>query len=124
MGMVQVYVIEFECGSLYVGLTRNLPRRMEEHQRRQSPSTRRFPGGFKLIYPRAFESYAQARQHEKLLKARARNQTYCRTLRFTPTADVNPIPGGAFYDPFIMQNIYFGYIRYTQYELGTFQAGT
>jgi len=67
-GPVWVYALEFEGGSIYVGFTKDLTRRMAEHRRRQSPSTRRLPAQFKLIYQQAFESYAEARQHEKFLK--------------------------------------------------------
>src|SRR6476659_10091584 len=42
--MVVVYALLFEDGSTYIGLTKELERRLEEHRRRQSPSTRRFQG--------------------------------------------------------------------------------
>ena len=69
MGSIWVYALQFEDGSIYVGLTKDLSRRMEEHLRRQSPSTRKLPGHFKLIYQKAFESYSEARKHEKYLKS-------------------------------------------------------
>jgi len=69
--MISVYAIRFEEGAIYVGLTKDLDRRMEEHRRRQSPSTRRFMGQFSLIYQQAFETYPEARKHEKYLKSGA-----------------------------------------------------
>src|SRR5262245_5583991 len=56
---------------LYVGLTKDLPRRHIEHARRQSPSTRRLQGELELIYRRDFPTYAQARRYEKFLKSGA-----------------------------------------------------
>jgi predicted GIY-YIG superfamily endonuclease len=66
-----VYVIEFEQGERYVGMTEDLDRRLGEHRRRQSPSTRRFHGEFLVCYRREFPSYSEARGHEKFLKSGA-----------------------------------------------------
>ncbi len=33
-----VYALRFPGGETYVGLTKDLPRRLEEHRRRQSPA--------------------------------------------------------------------------------------
>jgi putative endonuclease len=68
---VVVYAIRFENGEIYVGMTDDLDRRMTEHRRRQSPSTRRFRGGFEIIYQATFPDYRQARAHEKFLKSGA-----------------------------------------------------
>ena len=46
MESVTVYALRFEEGQVYVGLTNDLPRRLGEHRRRQSPSTKRFEGEF------------------------------------------------------------------------------
>jgi len=66
---VTVYVLEFAASRLYVGMTKDLDRRLKEHQRRQSPSTRGLKGEFELIYQRGFPNYAEARKHEKFLKS-------------------------------------------------------
>ena len=50
MPAVTVYAIRFDSGETYVGITANLPRRLEEHRRRQSPSTRKFLGEFAVIH--------------------------------------------------------------------------
>ena len=71
MNKVVVYALRSETGQLYVGLTKNLLRRLSEHARRQSPSTRRLRGELELIYSREFSSYAEARRHEKYLKSGA-----------------------------------------------------
>ena len=69
MSAITVYAIHFECGAIYVGLTENLDRRMKEHRRRQSPSTRRFSGDFCVLHTKDFPSYASARVEEKRLKS-------------------------------------------------------
>jgi predicted GIY-YIG superfamily endonuclease len=71
MNKVVVYVLRSETGQLYVGLTKDLSRRLTEHARRQSPSTRRLQGKLELIYSRDFSTYAEARGHEKFLKSGA-----------------------------------------------------
>jgi len=71
MEVVTVYALRFTTGEVYVGMTKELHRRMEEHRRRQSPSTRRFKGNFEVIYQKDFCDYIQARRHEKYLKSGA-----------------------------------------------------
>ena len=69
MASVSVYALRFADGTIYVGLTKDLVRRLREHVSRQSPSTRRFDADFQLIYQKPFNGYAQARAHEKYLKS-------------------------------------------------------
>jgi len=71
MPTVLTYALEFAGGEIYVGLTKDMARRLEEHRRRQSPSTRRFTGEPRVIYQREFTSYAAARTHERFLKSGA-----------------------------------------------------
>jgi len=71
MRSVVVYAIQFEGGEFYVGMTGNLDRRLREHERRQSLSTRRFCGSFRLVYQQNFPDYSSARQHEKFIKSGA-----------------------------------------------------
>ena len=71
MDGITVYALRFQNGELYVGMTCSLTRRIQEHHRRQSPSTKRFSGSFEILYTRAFETYAEARRHEKFLKSGA-----------------------------------------------------
>ena len=68
---VTAYALRFESGETYIGITSDLTRRLEEHRRRQSPSTKSFLGGFEIIYRREFLDYQQARSHEKYLKSGA-----------------------------------------------------
>ena len=69
MSEVWVYALRFEDGAIYVGMTNNLNRRMTEHRRRQSSSTRRLTGDFKVVYQKSFADHAQARVHEKYMKS-------------------------------------------------------
>ena len=66
-----VYALRFVDGAIYVGLTKDLSRRLKEHARRQSPSTKRFEGDFELFYQESFPGYVEARAHEKFLKSGA-----------------------------------------------------
>jgi putative endonuclease len=68
---VTVYALRFETGEIYVGLTRDLARRLGEHRRRQSPSTRRFGGEPQLIHTEVVKGYEAARRVEKYLKSGA-----------------------------------------------------
>src|SRR6267142_5446142 len=69
MQNVLVYAIRFEDDTIYVGLTKDLLRRLEEHEQRKSRSTKRFKGNFEMIYRKPFVNYIEARKHEKYLKS-------------------------------------------------------
>jgi len=69
MPAVTVYAIKFDSGEIYVGISANLPRRLEEHRRRQSPSTRGFHGDFEVIHTEEAADYRTARSREKYLKS-------------------------------------------------------
>jgi predicted GIY-YIG superfamily endonuclease len=71
MPEILVYAIRFEGGEVYVGMTDDLPRRLQEHERRQSSSTKRFRGSFSIIYQKSFPDYTSGRKHEKFLKSGA-----------------------------------------------------
>jgi putative endonuclease len=71
---VTTYALRFHSGEIYVGMTSDLGRRLEEHRRRQSPSTKKFVGEFEVIYTREYPDYQQARSHEKYLKSGAGRQ--------------------------------------------------
>jgi len=71
MAVIEAYALEYSDGTLYVGMTGDLPRRLEEHRRRQSPSTKRFKGAFRVVYQKSFPDHQSARSHEKYLKSGA-----------------------------------------------------
>ena len=67
--MITVYVIQsLDSGKRYVGMTRDLEQRLEDHRLKQSKGGQQL-GAFKLIYTEAFEDYAEARKREKYLKS-------------------------------------------------------
>ena len=69
--VVTVYVLSFDDGSSYVGMTKDMDRRLGEHERRQSVSTRKHKGPFRVIYTKVFQDHASARKHEVFLKSGA-----------------------------------------------------
>jgi predicted GIY-YIG superfamily endonuclease len=66
-----VYALRFESGETYIGMTSDLDRRLEEHRRRQSPSTRNYTGDFSVIYTKEFADHRQGRSHETYMKSGA-----------------------------------------------------
>ena len=66
--MWHVYVLSCCDGSLYVGLTNNLPRRLGEHRRALVSWTKsRLP--VEMVYRESLPSRAQARKREVYLKS-------------------------------------------------------
>jgi predicted GIY-YIG superfamily endonuclease len=66
---VTLYVLRsLEQGRRYVGITKDLPRRLEEHRRRTSKGSQQL-GSFELIHEEKFPSYVEARAREKFLKS-------------------------------------------------------
>ncbi|MBI3869124.1 MAG: GIY-YIG nuclease family protein [Verrucomicrobia bacterium] len=66
-----MYVLQSSTSQLYVGISKDLDRRIKEHHRRQSPSVKRLEGDLIEIYREEFASYAQARKREVYLKSGA-----------------------------------------------------
>ena len=67
--MVVVYVIRCRVsGYRYVGITADLARRLKEHNRGGSVSTRG-KGPFEVVLEEVYETYGEARQREKFLKS-------------------------------------------------------
>ena len=64
--MWYVYIIERQKGSLYVGMTVNLERRINEH--------RRINGEIKLLYKEPFPDQLQAAKREKQIKGWTRRK--------------------------------------------------
>ena len=78
--MYYVYVIcNIQSKELYVGYTKDLKRRLEEHNSKQNRSTRR-KSEWRLIYYEAFLSKSDATTRESKLKqhGRARQELFKR----------------------------------------------
>jgi putative endonuclease len=66
--MCFLYILQSESsGRFYVGSTDDLDRRLSEHLREHTPSTRG-RGSWKLVYTERFETLIQARRRELEIK--------------------------------------------------------
>jgi putative endonuclease len=65
--MGYVYILKNEKGRYYVGSTTNVQRRMSQHVKGHTPSTRRM-GKLELVFSQKFETLASARYIELRLK--------------------------------------------------------
>ncbi len=64
-----VYLIQHdETRDLYFGVTNDLRRRLEEHNRGEQTATRRTSGRWLIIYAEAYRSRADALERERMLK--------------------------------------------------------
>lgn len=65
--MFYLYIIRFNDGDLYTGVTNNLERRLIEHQSGRSEYTKN-KGGFRLVYTEEFTDLKSAKKKEWELK--------------------------------------------------------
>jgi len=67
--MAFLYILQSRAnGRFYIGSTDNLARRLDEHARGQTPSTRK-RGPWQLVYQEQFSSLQEARRRERQLKS-------------------------------------------------------
>jgi putative endonuclease len=66
--VVIIYVLKGESGKRYVGITNNLPRRLQEH-RIKSSKAGQLLGTFSLLHTEEFPDYKTARKREIYLKS-------------------------------------------------------
>ena len=66
--MVTLYVLKGQTGKRYVGITNNLPRRIQEHRFKLTKGGQ-ILGDFSLVYTEEFADHRTARQREKFLKS-------------------------------------------------------
>jgi putative endonuclease len=66
--MVTLYVLKGETGKRYIGITKDLHRRIKEHCSQHSKGGQLL-GDFSVIYTEMFDDYAMARAKEKFLKS-------------------------------------------------------
>lgn len=65
-----VYILKDGEGKLYKGLTNNLSRRLSEHKRGKTITTRKMDG-LCLVYSEEFDSFNKARERELYFKTAA-----------------------------------------------------
>jgi len=66
--VVTLYVLKGKAGKRYVGITNNLPRRLQEHQMKLTKGSQVL-GDFSLLHTENFPDHASARDREKFLKS-------------------------------------------------------
>jgi putative endonuclease len=76
--MVYVYVLQGTTGKRYVGITKNLARRLMEHRSKSSKGGQ-ILGNFILLIKEEYPDYASAREREKYLKS-GQGREYLETL--------------------------------------------
>lgn len=78
--MYIIYVLQSDDGRLYKGMTNNLHRRLEEHKKGGTKTTKKFTG-IKVVYQETQKSRFLARKREKYLKSAAGRKFLKRMLR-------------------------------------------
>lgn len=79
--MFYVYILQSEARKrLYIGKTRNLQKRVKEHNAGQNASTKAFTP-WSLIFYEAYADYDDATRREKYLKTTQGHQAIRRMLR-------------------------------------------
>jgi putative endonuclease len=68
--MYNVYVLIDDDKKIYKGMTNNLKRRLSEHQRGKTTTTRKMKN-IKLIYSENFDDFKEARKRELYFKTAA-----------------------------------------------------
>jgi len=65
-----IYVLNDNDGKLYKGLTNNLARRLAEHRRGKTITTRRMEN-IEIVYTEKYSNFGEARKRELYLKSAA-----------------------------------------------------
>lgn len=68
--MHYIYILQDDNGILYKGLTNNLERRLKEHQRGKTKTTKKMQN-LKIVYTEEFSTFEEARNREVYLKTAA-----------------------------------------------------
>ena len=82
--MAFLYILQSQrTGNFYVGSTNDLPRRLAEHARDPTPSTRR-RGPWQLVYKEEWSSLSEARRRERQIKSWKSRKAIAELLRRLP----------------------------------------
>ena len=77
--MYTVYVLQDEEGHFYKGMTNDLVRRLAEHRRGKTRTTRRMPN-VRVVYTEQFQMREEAMRRERYLKTAAGRRFLWRKL--------------------------------------------
>jgi len=66
--VVTLYALKGKTGKRYVGITNNLPRRIQEHRIKLTKGGQ-ILGDFSVLYTEEFSDHRTAREREKFLKS-------------------------------------------------------
>ena len=78
--MVTVYVLEGANGKRYVGITKDLSRRLREHRAHGTKGSQVLGARFRVIHTEEFADHAAAREREKYLKSGAGREWLARRV--------------------------------------------
>lgn len=70
----EVYMIQTECGKLYTGITNNLERRFEAHQKGTGARFFYFSGPNKIVYRETHPNRSEASKRESAIKKMTRQE--------------------------------------------------
>ena len=87
--MVYVYVLRGVGGYRYVGITKNLSRRLREHNRGKNQSTRTYRP-FRVLVSEKYLDYTKARERERFLKSGVGRKLAKQNARVAKLADALP----------------------------------
>lgn len=80
--MYIVYILKNQLtGRHYIGSTNNIERRIEEHNRGQTFSTRYGKNNWELIYSEKYESILESKRRERQIKSFKGGEAFKRLLR-------------------------------------------
>jgi len=74
-----VYILQADDGRLYKGMTNNLARRLAEHRRGKTKTTRNMKN-IRIVYTEEYTNRADARKREKYFKSATGRRFLKRTL--------------------------------------------
>ncbi|MDD4332771.1 MAG: GIY-YIG nuclease family protein [Patescibacteria group bacterium] len=83
--MYTVYILKDENGNLYKGMTSDIKRRLNEHRRGKTQTTRRMKN-IKLVYQEELATFDAARKRELYLKTAAGRKFIKEKLRTLSSA--------------------------------------
>ncbi|OGC47682.1 hypothetical protein A2886_02805 [candidate division WWE3 bacterium RIFCSPHIGHO2_01_FULL_42_13] len=88
-----VYILLTSANTFYIGQTKNLKKRLEEHKKRGPKSAKymKYFSSFKLVYKEVFSSRSEAMKREAILKRLSRPEKETLVLAFTPSDSSNVV---------------------------------